>query len=195
MKAAALRWLEASLFATALGLGGWCLATLLEARFTDSLAPVRVTMSVPSRDGARPTPPAAGTVIGKLEVPSVRLSTTVLEGSDDRTLARGAGHLEDTPLPGADGNVGIAGHRDTVFRRLKNIRAGDPLNLTTADHVFRYRVIRSLIVDPDDVEVLDPTAEPTLTLVTCYPFEYIGHAPRRFVVQARLMAEERREVR
>ena len=186
MKADSLRWLEASLFAAAVGLGGWCLATLLEARFTESLAPVHVT------SGPKRTAPATGTVLGKLELPSVRLSTTVLEGSDDGTLSRGAGHLEDTPLPGDDGNVGIAGHRDTVFRRLKNVRAGDPLNLTTADHVFRYRVVRSLIVDPDDVEVLDPTPGPTLTLVTCYPFEYIGHAPRRFVVQAKLADVEKR---
>jgi len=189
VRASALHWLEASLFAATVGLGGWSLATLLEARFTESLAPVHVTSRT-----AR-TAPAAGTVLGKLELPSARLSTTVLEGSDDSTLARGSGHLEDTPLPGEDGNVAIAGHRDTVFRRLKNVRAGDPLNLTTADHVFRYRVVRTLIVNPDDVEVLDPTAEPTLTLVTCYPFEYIGHAPRRFVVQARLMAEDRRDLR
>jgi sortase A len=184
MRTSALRWLEAALFAAAIGLGGWCLVTLLEARFTDSLAPVRATSSPPT--------PAAGSVLGKLELPSVRLSTTVLEGSVDRTLARGAGHIEDTPLPGEKGNVAIAGHRDTVFRRLKNIRAGDPLNLTTADRVFRYRVVRSLIVDPDAVEVLDPTAEPTLTLVTCYPFEYIGHAPKRFIVQAQLADVEKR---
>jgi len=193
MTASALRWLEAALFSAAIGFGGWCMATLLEARFTASLPPAHVTMSIPQSPSASRRPaPAAGTVLAKLELPSVRLSTTVLEGSDDRTLARGAGHIEDTPLPGDQGNVGIAGHRDTVFRRLRNIRAGDPLNLTTADRVFRYRVVRKLIVNPDAVEVLDPTAAPMLTLVTCYPFEYIGHAPQRFIVQAELKDVEKR---
>jgi sortase A len=114
----------------------------------------------------------------------------VLEGSDDDTLRRGSGHIEDTPLPGESGNVGIAGHRDTVFRPLKRVKAGDDLDLRTADRVFHYKVSRTLIVNPTDVYVLDPTEKPTLTLVTCYPFEFIGHAPRRFIVQATLESAE-----
>ena len=114
----------------------------------------------------------------------------MLEGSDDRTLRRGAGHIEDTPLPGQRGNVGIAGHRDTVFRALRGAKAGDALSLTMPDRVYQYRVTRTLIVKPEDVYVLDPTARPTLTLVTCYPFEFIGHAPKRFIVQAELVDEQ-----
>ena len=94
------------------------------------------------------------------------MSTTVLEGSDDATLSRGAGHIEDTPFPGEAGNVGIAGHRDTVFRPLKKIQVGDPLELTTADRVYRYRISKTLIVGPNDVYVLDPTKAPTMTLVS-----------------------------
>src|SRR5262249_19044404 len=110
-----------------------------------------------------------------------------LEGSDDGTLRRGAGHIEDTPFPGEAGNIGIAGHRDTIFRQLKRAKPGDALELTTADRIYQYRVTKTLIVNPDDVYVLDRTDRPTLTLVTCYPFEYIGHAPRRFIVQAELI--------
>jgi sortase A len=136
--------------------------------------------------------PAAGTLLGRLEAPSVKMSTNVLEGSDDGTLRRGAGHIEDTPFPGQAGNIGIAGHRDTVFRPLRNVKVGDPLNLTTADRTYRYRIIKTLIVGPDDVYVLNPTEEPTLTLVTCYPFDFIGHAPKRFIIQATLTGEESR---
>ena len=139
--------------------------------------------------------PKPGTWLGRLEAPTVQMTTTVLEGSDDGTLSRGAGHIEDTPFPGQPGNIGIAGHRDTVFRPLRAIHVGDPMDLTTGDRVYHYRVKKTTIVDPDDVYVLDPTSEPTVTLVTCYPFDFIGHAPRRFIVQAELVAQEARAER
>ena len=116
----------------------------------------------------------------------------MLPGTDDRTLDRGAGHIEDTPFPGELGNIGIAGHRDTVFRPLRNVKAGDELTLTTADRIFTYRVSATSIVNPEDVSVLDPTPRQTLTLVTCYPFTYIGAAPKRFIVRAELTADKRR---
>jgi sortase A len=134
--------------------------------------------------------PAAGTMLGRLEAPSVKLSTAVLEGSDDATLSRGSGHIEDTPFPGQPGNVGIAGHRDTTFRALRNIHLGDALEFKTPDRVYRYRISKTMIVGPDDVYVLDPTEKPALTLVTCYPFEFVGHAPRRFIVRADLVGDE-----
>jgi len=179
----------------------WCAMVLVEARFHQAAKipapPLTVTQTVlPGDPGSTPTPaahaPAAGTVLGRLEAPSVKLSTVVLEGSDDGTLSRGSGHIEDTPMPGQPGNVGIAGHRDTTFRALRNIHVGDPLDYKTADRVYRYRISKTMIVGPDDVYVLDPTAEPALTLVTCYPFEFIGHAPRRFIVRADLIGEEAR---
>jgi sortase A len=119
----------------------------------------------------------------------VRLSATVLEGSDDRTLDRGAGHIEYTPLPGQPGNIGIAGHRDTTFRAVRHLRIGDPLELTTSDRVYRYEITKAFVVEPEDVYVLDPGERPMLTLVTCYPFEFIGHAPQRYIIQADLVSE------
>src|SRR5207245_8612974 len=117
--------------------------------------------------------------------------TTVLKGTADGTLILGSGHIEDTPFPGQPGNIGIAGHRDTVFRPLRNVKVGDSLNLATADRTYRYRISKTLIVGPDDVYVLNPTEQPTLTLVTCFPFEFIGHAPKRYVIQATLTGETR----
>jgi sortase A len=194
-----LRWLERGLLATGAALGVWCAVVLVEARYTQSLPIPKLVVTQTVLPGEANNPdihslpaPAPGAWVARLEMPSVTLSTTVLEGTDDRTLSRGSGHIEDTPFPGQAGNIGIAGHRDTVFRPLRNIHLGDALNLTTADRVYHYKISRTLIVGPDDVYVLDPTAHPTLTLVTCYPFEFVGHAPRRFIVQADLVSDETR---
>ncbi len=196
-----LRWTERTLILIGAGLALWCAVILVEARFYQTARipepPLTVTQTVlpgDAGDAKAPTPPApaAGTLLGRLEAPSVKLSTVVLEGSDDGTLRRGSGHIEDTPLPGQPGNVGIAGHRDTIFRALRHIHIGDPLEYKTADRIYRYRISKTMIVGPDDVYVLDPTAQPALTLVTCYPFEFIGHAPRRFIVRAELVGEEAR---
>jgi sortase A len=195
-----LLWLERTLLVIGVALSVWCAAIFVEARRTKALPiePLRVTMTLPgdantpsarSPNRSAPTP---GTVIGRLEAPSLHMSTPLLEGSDDGTLRRGAGHIEDTPFPGEAGNIGIAGHRDTVFRPLKGAKVGDPLDLTTADRVYHYKISKTHIVGPDDVYVLDATPTPTLTLVTCYPFEYIGHAPRRFIVHAELVGESGR---
>jgi sortase A len=194
-----LRWIERGLLTVGVVLGAWCAAVLVEARFHQAMpvaAPLKVTQTaVPVLPGDRgssaphpaaPSAPAVGSVIAKLDAPSVQMTTTVLEGSDDATLSRGAGHIEDTPFPGQPGNIGIAGHRDTVFRPLRRIKVGDPLHITTADRTYRYRISKTLIVGPDDVYVLDPTDRSTVTLVTCYPFDFIGHAPKRFIVQAEL---------
>jgi len=119
-----------------------------------------------------------------LRIPKLRLEVAVLPGTDEPTLDRGLGHIDDTALPGADGNSGIAGHRDGFFRGLKDIRPGDTIELATLDRKDIYRVERTWIVDPADVSVLDPTAAPSLTLVTCYPFYFVGSAPQRFIVRA-----------
>lgn len=194
-----LAWIQRGLIATGVGLAAWCAAILVEARFHQTLPltqpPLVVTQKVlPGDSGDRtasPVPaPAAGVLLGRLEAPSVKLSTPVLEGSDDATLSRGSGHIEDTPFPGQPGNVGIAGHRDTTFRALRHIHIGDALEYRTADRLYRYRISKTWIVGPDDVYVLDPTPQPALTLVTCYPFEFIGHAPNRFIVRAELVGEE-----
>jgi sortase A len=132
--------------------------------------------------------PAAGEMIGRVEIPRLGVSVVVRAGSDARTLRLAVGHIAGTALPGEDGNVGLAGHRDTFFRRLRDIRPDDEIRVATPGGVFTYRVERTVVVQPDDVWVLDPTDEPSLTLVTCYPFTYLGSAPQRFIVRASLQA-------
>jgi sortase A len=135
----------------------------------------------------RPAPPAdipIGEPIGTIEVPRLHLSAVVANGDDDGTLRVAIGHLPDTPLPWEEGNSALAGHRDTFFRALRGIRVNDDMRITTQYGDFTYQVKRIVIVTPDDLSVLAPTPEATLTLVTCYPFSYVGHAPKRFIVQA-----------
>jgi sortase A len=184
-----LKWIERLLLGAGLSLGVWCAAAMLEANAVANM-PVPEPPAVTGPSAPAPAAaPATGSWVARLDAPTVRLSATVLEGSDEATLDRGAGHLEDTPLPGQPGNVGIAGHRDTTFRAVRHLRTGDPLELTTRDRVYRYLITRTFIVDPKDVYVLDPGEQPMLTLVTCYPFEFIGHAPRRYIIQAVLVDE------
>ena len=183
-----LKRLEHALLTAGVVLGVWCAARLLEAHFVKTL-PIPHTTETAASPAAPAPAPAPGTWLAKLEMPTLHLDATVLEGSDDDTLGRAAGHIEDTTLPddtAATGNIGIAGHRDTIFRPLRRAKTGDPLTLTTARGVRHYRVVKTMIVGPDDVYVLDPTGQPTVTLVTCYPFAFIGHAPKRFIVQAEL---------
>ena len=133
------------------------------------------------REAMREPAPAP---LGVLRIPKIRLEVPVLPGTDDRTLDRAVGHIEDTAPPGTGGNLGIAGHRDGFFRGLKDILPGDVVELETRQETHFYRVERTWVVDPDDIEVLDPTPSPSLTLVTCYPFYFIGSAPHRFIVRA-----------
>jgi sortase A len=125
-----------------------------------------------------------GDVLGNIEIPRIGVSVAVLQGTTSRTLRLGVGHIMGTPLPGEPGNIGIAGHRDTYFRALKNIRKDDEIHLQTAAGITKYEVDSIQITSPSDVGVLAPTAESSLTLVTCYPFYYIGAAPKRFIVHA-----------
>ena len=138
----------------------------------------------PSDKKRAPVIPVVGGVIGRLEIPRLNVSVMVMEGDDDATLAKAVGHLPDTALPWDGGNTVIAGHRDTFFRPLRNVREGDEIRMTTASGTFDYRVIRTRVVEPNDLSVLAPTAVPSLTLVTCYPFFYVGSAPQRFIIHA-----------
>lgn len=141
------------------------------------------------RKGAAPAP-GEGELIGRIAVDRLGVSAIVLEGVGNRELRRGAGHIPATPLPGqGEGNVGIAAHRDSFFRALKDIREDDTIELTTLDGTFHYKVEWTKIVKPADVSVLEPTDEPALTLVTCYPFYYVGSAPERFIVRAHRVPE------
>ena len=122
--------------------------------------------------------------LGVLRIPRLRIEAALLEGTDDATLDRGVGLIEETARPGTDGNTGIAGHRDGFFRALKDITEGDAIELQTLAGRETYRVERIWIVNPDEVSVLDPTPSRSLTLVTCYPFYFVGSAPERFIVRA-----------
>lgn len=136
----------------------------------------------------RKAAPATGTPMGRIEIPRLGVSAVIRAGSDARTLRLAVGYIPGTALPGEGGNIGLAAHRDTFFRRLRDIRADDEIRLVTPDGTFSYAVERTNIVRPRDTWVLDRTLESTLTLVTCYPFTYVGSAPQRFIVRAALRA-------
>jgi sortase A len=158
------------------------IADMVSAQHTTAIA-------VPSTSSPNPIQPLAqGELIGRVDIPRLKLSAAVAEGDDDSTLGKAVGHLPDTPLPwDRRGNVAFAAHRDGLFRGLKNIRIGDDVKVVTAKGEYLYRVQKTHIVDPDDVWVLAPTSTPTITLITCYPFSYVGHAPQRFIVQAEMV--------
>jgi sortase A len=123
-----------------------------------------------------------------LNIPSVDLEVPVLEGVDELTMNRGAGHIPGTALPGEPGNVGIAGHRDGFFRVLKDVHLGDVIEVERTDATDRYVVEAIDIVSPSDTSDLQSTTASTLTLVTCYPFHFVGSAPQRYVVRAALVS-------
>ncbi len=125
-----------------------------------------------------------GAPSGVLAIPKIALRVPIFEGTADVTLNRGVGRIEGTAAIGADGNIGIAGHRDGFFRALKDVAVGDAIEVQSRTGAVRYSVTEILIVEPDDVYVLDPTSEATLTLVTCYPFYFVGSAPQRYIVKA-----------
>ena len=137
-----------------------------------------------------PKPLKSGELIGRIDIPRLQLSAAVAEGDDDKTLGKAVGHLPDTPLPWQRrGNVALAAHRDGLFRKLENIRIGDDVRLVTERGDYHYQVKKTHIVDPDAVWVIAPTGTPTITLITCYPFSFVGNAPHRFIVQAELVED------
>jgi sortase A len=126
----------------------------------------------------------AGAAIAILRIPRIGLEVPILEGTDDATLDRGAGHIEGTSSPGAPGNMGIAGHRDGFFRTLKDVVLGDGIELETRTKTYQFVVDGLSLVGPDDTWVLDPTPSRQISLVTCFPFYYTGAAPLRYIVRA-----------
>jgi sortase A len=125
-----------------------------------------------------------GTPVGQIEISRIGLTAMIVEGTEDATLRLGVGHITGTALPGQEGNVAMAGHRDTFFRPLRNIHKDDEITLTTLNGSYRYLVDSTKIVGPEEIGVLYNSHEAILTLVTCYPFNYIGSAPQRFIVRA-----------
>lgn len=185
-----LRWLERLLVVVGLGCLGWAGTTWLEARMFQQqqsrtldraidLARIDQRAVADAASGATVTGP-----IGRLEIPRLDVSVVVMPGEDENTLRTAVGHLSDTPMPWNGGNTALAGHRDSFFRPLEHIKLGDDIHLDTPQGRFRYRVHRTVVVEPNELWVLDRSAKPTLTLITCYPFRFVGAAPKRFIVQA-----------
>ncbi len=152
----------------------------------------------PAQTGSAPVP-VEGSVIGRVSIGRLNLSAIVRQGVSSDTLSKAVGHVPSTAMPGQEGNFAIAAHRDTLFRGLKNIRSGDVVTFQTETGLFNYEVAATKIVKPTDVSVLRPDggglipaaggAKPAklLTMITCYPFYYVGSAPKRFIVEARLV--------
>jgi sortase A len=183
-----LRWIQRLLFITGLLLLGYVGFTLLEARLYQVSAKRSLENEIQAekeRPQSQPKPPVRkGDVLGRMDIPRLGMSVAVLQGTSSRILRLGIGHIAGTPLPGETGNIGIAGHRDTFFRGLKDIRKNDEIQLQTTSGLSRYQVDWMKVVASDDQNVLAPSTESALTLVTCYPFYFVGPAPKRFVVRA-----------
>jgi len=184
----ARRWLAGLLIAGGAAVLLWVAANLVLTRSyqRDYEAALESMRRSPETDEGRsaPTSLAVGEPVGTLEIARVGLSGVVIEGDEDSVLDRAIGHLPDTPLPWHTGNSALAAHRDALFRPLKGVRLGDILRLRTPHGDFEYLVREILIVKPDALWVLDPTPVSMLTLISCWPFNYIGHAPERFIVRA-----------
>jgi len=174
-----LRWTRHILFTGAFLAIGYCGFILLDAwiyqhRQTDSLKDLSSSSSEQPADG----------LIGRIEINSVGLSAMVVEGTDNTTLRRAAGHIRGTAVPGQPGNIGIAAHRDTFFRPLRKVRLNDIVTIATQRTEYHYRVVSTRVVRPDEISVLSPSKKQILTLVSCYPFYFVGPAPNRFIVRA-----------
>lgn len=183
-----LRWTQSLLFIAGILALGFVGFTLLDAKLFQASAKRSLENQIQLEKQPHEMQPKPaikpGDVLGRLDIPRLGLSVAVLQGTSSRILRVGAGHIEDTALPGQAGNSSIAGHRDTFFRGLKDIRRSDEIQFQTTTGLFRYQVDWVKVVAPDDLSVLAPTSESALTLVTCYPFYFVGPAPKRFVVRA-----------
>ena len=136
------------------------------------------------------TRPGMGELMGELYIPKLDRSLPIVHGTDEDELAKGVGHYADSVLPGEKDNSVLSGHRDTVFRRLGEVGKGDQLIVTTTAGTFTFSVKKVRIVSSDDRTVIVPKAKPTLTVTTCYPFNFIGSAPERYILEAELVKKD-----
>ncbi len=179
-----LRWTQRLLFVSGAVLLGYCAFVAADTWIFQKRESRNLENRLELRNVRTPDMGARG-LIGRLEIPRLGLSVMLMEGDDAKTLRRAVGHIPGTPLPGQPGNVAFSGHRDTFFRPLRNIRENDIIVIATLEGEYRYRVVSTSVVTPDDVAVLNgATPGEILTLVTCYPFYFIGAAPDRFIVRA-----------
>jgi sortase A len=185
-----LLWFQRVLFAGGILMLGYCGFVLAEMWMFQHRESQKLERMLHDERTAAPAAPksipAIGPdgLIGKIEILRLGVSVVIAEGTDKPTLRRAAGHIVGTALPGQTGNVGIAAHRDTFFRSLRNIQRNDIITLTTLRGEYHYRVVSTKVVRPDNVAVLNPDGSEILTLVTCYPFYFVGPAPSRFIVRA-----------
>jgi sortase A len=183
-----LRWAERVSFMLSAVLLGYVALVFVQAEIVRFQTDQYLLRPIPQNSAHSAGEPAypltEGDILGRIKIPRLGLSAVILEGTKSRTLRLGVGHIKGTAIPGRQGNSAIAGHRDIFFRSLKEIRADDEIQLETEDGSTRYLVDWARVVAPEDISVLDSTSESALTLVTCYPFYFIGAAPKRFVVRA-----------
>ncbi len=157
---------------------------VVDARAYQSYEQAKFESKLENGKGEPPPLLVEGGVIGEIQVPRLRLKAIVVQGDSHTILRRAVGHIPQTALPGEQGNVALAGHRDTFFRPLRNIQPGDAITLKTPDRDFQYVVESTAIVAASEVGVLAASTGRTLTLITCFPFDYVGAAPNRFIVRA-----------
>jgi len=182
-----LRWTARIVLAISVILLAWVGWVIIQGRFYQ--ASVTEYLKEQRKLPQRPAGPieaelVEGQTLGRMDIPMLGLSVAIFQGTKSKTLRIGAGHIEGTAIPGEAGNSGIAAHRDTFFRPLENIRTNDEIQIETARGFSHYQVDSIKIVAPDNIEVLAPTTESGVTLVTCYPFYFVGAAPKRFIVHA-----------
>jgi len=182
-----LRWTARIVLAISVILLAWVGWVIIQGRFYQ--ASVTEYLKEQRKLPQRPAGPieaelVEGQTLGRMDIPRLGLSVAIFQGTKSKTLRIGAGHIEGTAIPGEAGNSGIAAHRDTFFRPLENIRTNDEIQIETARGFSHYQVDSIKIVAPDDIAVLEPTTESGVTLVTCYPFYFVGAAPKRFIVHA-----------
>jgi sortase A len=169
----------------------WARTQLGEGRFEPRNAPTKAGDAEAISEQVRLLPDRESSLVGRLDIPSVHISVMVAEGTSSRVLRLAVGHVPGTALPGESGNVVLAAHRDTFFRRLGELKSGDLIRLSVPGKQYVYRVRFTDIVDPHETWVLDPAPGHSLTLITCYPFYFVGPAPKRFVIRARRIETER----
>ena len=176
---------ERCLFILGLVALGYWLHLGLKAAWSQTRADYELSHQLEQRTAGKSSPSTSpGAAIGRLEIARLGLSTVMFEGADADVLERGAGHVPGSAMPGDRGNTVVAAHRDTFFRSLRNVRTGDVVRIRAPLHDSVYVVESTAVVDPDDTFVMAPTGAAALTLITCYPFGYIGPAPERFIVRA-----------
>lgn len=179
----ALAWAERLLWVAGLGCACVCVGAGVEARESRvAAASIHPVATAPAGKQAQ------GDVIGRIEIPALSLSAPITADYDVNSLRRGVGHIPGTAVPGGLGTVGLAGHRDSFFRPLRRIAPKMDIRLVDAGGTFHYAVDSTEVVNPERVQVLDIAARPELTLITCFPFDFVGAAPRRFIVHAHLVS-------